>query len=124
MNIMGTSSNISDEEYWISTTYYDIFNHTATIDLRAVIFSSVLFGALGAIMDVSMSLASSLLEVYNSSTNHSIKNTMKSGFNIGRDMLGTMSNTLILAYLSTSLALMLYYVSHFHTAAILKQLPK
>jgi len=121
MNIMGTSSNISDEEYWISTTYYDIFNQTATIDLRAVIFSSVLFGALGAIMDVSMSLASSLLEVYNSSTNHSIKNTMKSGFNIGRDMLGTMSNTLILAYLSTSLALMLYYVSHFHTAAILKQ---
>jgi len=120
MNITGQSSELESAQTWISQTYYSIFGETKTLDLRAIVFSTVLFGALGAIMDVSMSLASSLLEVYNNSTNHSIANTMKSGFNIGRDMLGTMSNTLVLAYLSTSLPVILYYVSHYYPEAIFK----
>ena len=121
MNIMGKGEEINSEEFWITQTYWETFSHLSTIDLRGVIFSSVLFGALGAIMDVSMSLSSSLLEVYNNSSNHSIANTMKSGFNIGRDMLGTMSNTLVLAYLSTSLATMLYYVSHYYINSITRK---
>ena len=120
MNIIGQSDELDSAQTWISQTYYHIFGETKTIDLRGIVFSTVLFGALGAIMDVSMSLASSLLEVYNNSTNHSLSSTMKSGFNIGRDMLGTMSNTLVLAYLSTSLALILYYVSHYYPEAIFK----
>ena len=120
MNIMGQADDLDSAQMWISQTYYHIFGQTKTLDLRAIVFSSVLFGALGAIMDVSMSLASSLLEVYNNSTNHSIANTMKSGFNIGRDMLGTMSNTLVLAYLSTSLTTILYYVSHYYPETIFK----
>lgn len=121
MNIIGKGEEINSEEYWITSTYWETFSHLGTIDLRGIIFSSVLFGALGAIMDVSMSLSSSLLEVYNNSSNHSIANTMKSGFNIGRDMLGTMSNTLVLAYLSTSLATMLYYVSHYYLNSITRK---
>ena len=120
MNIVGAGDELGSEEGWITNTYWETFNHTKTIDIRGVVFSGVLFGALGAIMDVSMSLASSLLEVYNNSSNHSLANTLKSGFNIGRDMLGTMSNTLVLAYLSTSLSLMLYYVSHYYPDVIMR----
>lgn len=120
MNIMGQADDLDSAQMWLTQTYYHIFGETKTLDLRALVFSAVLFGALGAIMDVSMSLASSLLEVYNNSSNHSIGNTMKSGFNIGRDMLGTMSNTLVLAYLSTSLTTILYYVSHYYPETIFK----
>lgn len=121
MNITGKADDINSEQYWISSTYWETFSHIASIDLRGIIFSSVLFGALGAVMDVSMSLASSLLEVYNNSEKHSIARTIKSGFNIGRDMLGTMSNTLVLAYLSTSMMTLLYYVSHFYPESIFRK---
>ena len=66
-------------------------------------------------------LPTKLLEVYNNSEKHSLSRTIKSGFNIGRDMLGTMSNTLVLAYLSTSMMTILYYVSHFYVESIFRK---
>ncbi len=75
------------------------------IDLRAVFFAMVTIGAIGAIMDVSMSLASSLLELKENAKDLSPKEITKSGFVIGRDILGTMANTLVLAYIGSSLVL-------------------
>ena len=121
MNILGTSEDIGDSQYWLSYTFYETFAHLKTIDLRGLVFSAVIFGALGAIMDTAMSLASSLLEVYENSVDHSLVKTMKSGLNIGRDMIATMSNTLVLAYLSTSLTTTLYYISHYYPEAIFRK---
>jgi len=121
MNVIGSSEDIGDAQYKIAETFYYTFNQLKTLDLRGLIFSAVVFGSLGAIMDVAMSLASSLFEVYENSHDHSLANTMKSGFNIGRDMLGTMSNTLVLAYLSTSLCSTLYYVSHYYMEMLLRK---
>jgi len=77
------------------------------INLRSIIFAGVIIGALGAIMDVAMSISSSLWEVHQSSKNIGFAGLFKSGINIGRDILGTMLNTLILAYIGSSLSLVL-----------------
>lgn len=77
------------------------------IDLRAIIFAGVLLGAIGAIMDVSMSISSSLWEVKEAGGSSSFPAIFKSGINIGKDIFGTMLNTLILAYIGSSLSLLL-----------------
>jgi len=87
-------------------------NDKSSIDLRAVIFSSIILGAIGAIMDVSMSIASSLNELVENMDRPSFSQIIKSGFEIGRDMMGTMSNTLILAYIGSSLSVLLLYCAY------------
>ena len=75
------------------------------IDLKAIIFASILIGAVGAIMDVSISISSSLYELSLKAKDNSIKSLMSSGIEIGRDIMGTMANTLVLAYIGSSMAL-------------------
>ena len=82
------------------------------INLRAIIFAGVILGAVGAIMDVAMSISSSLWEVREASKVYNFRSLIKSGNNIGRDILGTMLNTLILAYIGSSLSLILVIVVH------------
>ncbi|MDR1530570.1 MAG: YibE/F family protein [Clostridiales bacterium] len=77
------------------------------IDLRAVIFAAIIIGAVGAIMDVAMSISSSLWEVHKKARDISFAGLWESGINIGRDIMGTMANTLILAYISGALAVVL-----------------
>ncbi|MFA9380190.1 MAG: YibE/F family protein [Acetanaerobacterium sp.] len=80
------------------------------IDLKAIIFGAIIIGAMGAIMDVAMSIASSLQEVSQEAKNPTFSTLLRSGFSIGRDMMGTMSNTLILAYIGSSLSVVLLLI--------------
>ena len=80
------------------------------INLKAVIFGAILIGAIGAIMDISISISSSLYEVRENADVITIPDLISSGFNIGRDILGTMSNTLVLAYIGSSLSVILVLV--------------
>ena len=75
------------------------------IDLKAIIFASILIGAVGAIMDVSISISSALYELSLKAEDNSVKSLMSSGMNIGKDMMGTMANTLVLAYMGSSMAM-------------------
>lgn len=67
-------------------------------NFKGLLFSGILMGALGAVMDISMSIASSMKEVKINNPDISKKQLVKAGFNVGRDIMGTMANTLILAY--------------------------
>jgi len=82
------------------------------INLRAIIFAGVILGAVGAIMDVAMTIASSLWEVKEAGGVSDFRGIFKSGLNIGKDILGTMLNTLILAYIGSSLSLILLISVH------------
>ncbi|MBR4949678.1 MAG: YibE/F family protein [Clostridia bacterium] len=82
------------------------------IDLRGIIFSAILIGAMGAVMDVSMSVSSSLYEISCQVENVTFSSLFKSGINIGQDMMGTMANTLVLAYIGSSLSTVLLLVSY------------
>lgn len=76
------------------------------VSLRALIFSGIVVGALGAILDVAMSISSSLWEVEKAARG-SFQELFSAGLNIGRDILGTMLNTLILAYIGSSFSIIL-----------------
>lgn len=71
-------------------------NADTVIDLRGVIFAAIVIGALGATMDVAMSIASSLDEILYHKPDIRDWELMRSGLNIGRDIMGTMANTLVL----------------------------
>lgn len=82
------------------------------IDLKAIIFAMIIVGAVGAVMDVSMSISSSLYELRRKSPLIKPRELMRSGFTIGRDMMGTMANTLVLAYIGSSLTCVLLLVAN------------
>ncbi|HWP52412.1 MAG TPA: YibE/F family protein [Clostridia bacterium] len=83
-----------------------------TIDLKAIIFAAILIGAVGAIMDVAISLSSALYEVYEATPDCPPAAIIRSGMTIGRDIMGTMSNTLVLAYIGGSLSLTLLLMAY------------
>jgi uncharacterized membrane protein len=63
-------------------------------------------------MDVSMSIASSIEEIHRANNTLSRRELIKSGMNVGKDIMGTMTNTLILAYTGGSLPLMFLYATY------------
>jgi uncharacterized membrane protein len=80
------------------------------IDLRAVMFASIIIGAVGAIMDTAMSISSSLWELRANAPDLTFNGIFQSGVNIGRDLLGTMADTLVLAYVGNSLSFVLIHI--------------
>ena len=89
------------------------------IDLIAVLWSSIVIGSLGAVMDVSMSIASAMNELSENMYQKNFKSMLKSGLNIGQDAIGTMTNTLILAYIGSSLAVVLLLVANYSDTLLL-----
>jgi uncharacterized membrane protein len=81
------------------------------LNLKAIVFAMVTIGALGATMDVAMSIASSLEEIRNSKREISAYSMIQSGLSIGKDIMGTMTNTLILAYIGSSLIMVIVYAA-------------
>ncbi len=82
------------------------------LNLRAIIFASIIIGAVGAIMDVSISIAAALAELKAKMPHISFKELLQSGMNISRDIMGTMSNTLILAYIGGFMCSVLLMVAY------------
>lgn len=82
------------------------------LNLRAIIFASIIIGAVGAIMDVSISIAAALAELKDKLPHISFKELWQSGMTISRDIMGTMSNTLILAYIGGFMSCVLLMVAY------------
>lgn len=87
----------------------NMFLYTARPDLSftGILSASMIISALGALMDTAVSIASTVNEIFETDKTLSVKQLFKSGMNVGRDIIGTMSNTLILVYLGSSLTLVL-----------------
>ena len=82
-----------------------------SIDFRGIFFACVMLGSLGALMDIGITISSTMYEMKTNNPNISEKELIKSGMNVGKDIMGTMSNTLILAYLGGAMILLLVYAS-------------
>ena len=82
-----------------------------SIHLQGLLVASIIISALGAVMDVAMSISSALEEVHAANPKLSRNELFKSGMNIGRDMVGTMTNTLILAFLGSEFTLIIFLYS-------------
>lgn len=81
------------------------------IDFQGLLFAGIIIGALGAVMDVTMSVASAMWEIEAVQPKIKTKDLIRSGMNIGKDIMGSMSNTLILAYAGGSIHLMLLFMA-------------
>jgi uncharacterized membrane protein len=77
------------------------------LDFIGITISTMILATLGAVMDVGMSISSTINEIYTIDNSKTIKELFTSGMNVGRDIIGTMANTLILVYLGSSLPLVL-----------------
>lgn len=77
------------------------------LDLKGIFAASMIIAALGALMDVAISISSTINEIHLTDSKLSVKELFKSGMNVGRDIIGTMSNTLILVYLGSAMPLVL-----------------
>ena len=77
------------------------------IRINGFLFISILIASLGAVMDVAVSLTSSMEEIRKHRPDISRREHFNSGMNIGRDIIGTMINTLILAFAGSSFTLIL-----------------
>ncbi len=82
------------------------------LQMSGLFISGILIASLGAVMDISMSISSALDELYMFNQELSWKELFRSGMNIGRDAMGTMANTLVLAYVGGSLNMMILIYSY------------
>lgn len=100
--ICGDLAHISTINTPEAETLMNIATDT-TMQVKGILFAGILIASLGAVMDLGMSIASTLFELYSVNHKMSAKALFTSGMNIGKDMMGTMSNTLILAFTGGSL---------------------
>lgn len=98
--------NVSDIE-----TLMTLWN-TNRIQVGGLLFSGLLISCLGAVMDVAMSISSAIDEIYRQNTSLTRKELFKAGLRVGRDMMGTDSNTLILAFAGSSVSTLLLDYSY------------
>jgi uncharacterized membrane protein len=82
------------------------------LNMQGLLFSGILIGAVGAIMDVAMSIASAVEEVRLANPGLGYNQLIWSGMRVGRDTMGTMANTLILAYAGGSLPFLMLYFAY------------
>ena len=95
-----------------SSQFLALYNESNPVDMKALLWGGILIGSLGAIMDVAMSISSAMCELDYTMKNKNIKNMIISGMNIGKDAIGTMTNTLILAYIGGSIANVLLLIAY------------
>lgn len=93
--------NVSDIE-----TLMTLWN-TNRIQVGGLLFSGLLISCLGAVMDVAMSISSAIDEIYKQNSSLTRTELFKAVLRVGRDMMGTDSNTLILAFAGSSVSTLL-----------------
>ncbi|MDU4936139.1 MAG: YibE/F family protein [Peptostreptococcaceae bacterium] len=87
-----------------------LFVSTKTsLKVKDLLFAGILISSLGAIMDTTMSITSSIFEMKDINNNLSKSQLFISGMNIGKDIMGTMTNTLILAFTGSSINILIIY---------------
>lgn len=89
-----------------------LITSTTGLKLKDLFLCGILIACMGAVMDVAMSIASAIAELHEVQPGLKTKDLFRSGMNIGRDAMGTMSNTLILAFAGNSFNMMLMIYSY------------
>ncbi|WP_413376810.1 YibE/F family protein [Alkalihalobacillus sp. 1P02AB] len=69
----------------------------------------VLIGSLGAVMDIAITMSSSIFSLYEKNKKISVQALKTSGLGIGRDIMGTMTNILFFVYISGSIPILILY---------------
>lgn len=84
-----------------------LWTNRPDLNFTEILTAGVIIASLGAVMDVGMSIASSIYEFRKVNNALTTKELITSGLNVGKDIMGTMANTLILAYIGGAFSLVL-----------------
>jgi len=82
------------------------------LNIKGLLTAGILLASLGAVMDIAISVSSSVCEIYSANDKLNNRQLFKSGMNIGRDAMGTMANTLIMVFVGSSLNMLLLIFSY------------
>lgn len=104
-NMMGLTG-LCDSSVQTLVTQTDI-----VVNYKGLLFSGIILGTVGAVMDIGMSITSFIFEMKAKNPKITSISLFKSGMSVGKDIMSTMTNTLILAYAGASLPLFLYFVN-------------
>lgn len=87
---------------------YAGFGH---LDLTSIFIASIVIACSGAMMDVAVDITASIHELVQYDPNISTKQAIKSGLNVGRAIMGTMTTTLLLAYSGSFMGLLMVFTA-------------
>ncbi|MGN0250548.1 MAG: YibE/F family protein [Oliverpabstia sp.] len=93
-----------DSESLLYSGYQDL-------DLTSIFMSSIFIGASGAMMDLAVDITSAVHEVIEKKPDITWKEAAKSGMNVGRAAMGTMTTTLLLAYSGGYITLLMVFMA-------------
>ena len=82
------------------------------LKIRGLYICGILIASEGAVMDIAMSISSAVAELHAVNPSLTPAQLFRSGMNIGRDAMGTMANTLVLAFAGTSLNMMIFIYAY------------
>ena len=88
-----------------------IYSGHFELNLKEILYASIIIGASGAAMDIAIDVAAAMEEIKLNNPEINMKELIKSGFNIGRAVIGTMSTTLLLAYSGGYLTLLMLFMT-------------
>ena len=108
-HIQGFADENTDEICWYSPEI--------GLDMTQVSLAMVLMGLIGAIVDTAIAITSALNEVYENNPQLSKSELFVSGMNIGKDILGTTTNTLLFAYIGGFMTLVIWFRAYDYSFA-------
>lgn len=91
-----------------------IAQSTMSLDIRSLFFAMVFIANSGALMDLSMDIASASEELILHKPDITRRELLLSGFSVGRSVIGTMTTTLMLAYSGSYLSMLMYFAGQGH----------
>ena len=83
------------------------FTVSQELDFRKILMAGIIMGLLGTAMDAAIAVASTVREVRRANPRMTTAELISAGMNVGTDVLGTMANTLIFAYLGLRIMLLM-----------------
>ncbi|WP_420542204.1 YibE/F family protein [Sporosarcina ureae] len=79
---------------------------------HTIFMAGLFIGSLGAIMDVAITMSSSMFALYERDRTISVKALRASGLDIGKDIMGTITSILFFAYISGSIPMLILYLKN------------
>lgn len=106
--LFGVITNISSFNTYEAEDLLFVAQKTS-LRVKDLLFAGIIIASLGAIMDTTMSITSSIFEMHEVNNKLTSSQLFTSGMNIGKDVMGTMTNTLILAFTGSSINIVVIY---------------
>ncbi len=85
------------------------FDKNPGLNARGLLFAGIIIASVGVVEDVAVSIASGVSEVKRANQRMSFRELFQAGMAIGNDHMGALANTLVYAYVGSSLSILLLY---------------